>query len=210
VEQDGQANRRIEPQTGRAPRARRTSLPRAQREAVILDRAAELFYARGIRSVGMDELIGDLGLSKMTLYRLFPTKDALVAAYLRRLQETILAMIDRDIDEHPGDPAAALDAILTAVEHDLSRPGFRGCPFGNAAVDYDDPAHPARTIAGDYRRQLRLRLRLLCERLAGNADLGDQLAVLIDGAYLNASLLGPGGPAHAGLALARRLVHAHP
>jgi len=158
----------------------------------------------------MDELIADLGLSKMTLYRLYPTKDALVEAYLHRLQNTILALIDNDIDSHPDNPAAALDAILDSVGHDLSRPGFRGCPFGNAAVDYDDPAHPARTIAGDYRRQLRLRLRLLCERLAGNADLGDQLAVLIDGAYLNASLLGPGGPAHAGLALARRLVHAHP
>jgi len=209
VEEQEQARRRTGQRTDQ-PRARRTSLPREQREALILDRAGELFYARGIRSVGMDELIGDLGLSKMTLYRLFPTKDALVAGYLRRLEGAVLALIDRDIDGHPDDPAAALDAILTAVENDIARPGFRGCPFGNAAVDYDDPAHPARTIAGDYRRQLRLRLRLLCERLAGNADLGDQLAVLIDGAYLNASLLGPGGPAHAGLALARRLVHAHP
>jgi hypothetical protein len=116
-------------------------------------------------------------------------------------------MIDQDIDDHPGDPAAALDAILNAVEQDLSRPGFRGCPFGNAAVDYDDPAHPARTIARDYRHQLRQRLRLLCERLTGNAGIGDQLAVLVDGAYLNASHLGPDGPARAGLALARRLIH---
>ena len=155
----------------------------------------------------MDELIADLGLSKMTLYRLYSTKDALVAAYLQRLQTTVLALIDRDIQHHPEDPAAALDAILDAVEHDVSRPGFRGCPFGNAAVDYDDPAHPARTIARDYRHQLRRRLRRLSERLTGQRDLGDQLAVLIDGAYLNATHLGPRGPARTGLALARQLVH---
>jgi AcrR family transcriptional regulator len=157
----------------------------------------------------MDELIADVGLSKMTLYRLYPTKDALVAAYLHRLQAGILALIDHDIDEHSDDPTAALDAILDAVEHDLSRPGFRGCPFGNAAVDYDDPTHPARTIARDYRTQLRHRLCKLSEHLTGHPDLGDQLAVLIDGAYLNATHLGPDGPAHAGLALARSLVHAH-
>lgn len=185
---------------------RRRALPKAEREKLILDAAGELFYARGIRGVGMDELIARLGLSKMTVYRLFPTKDALVEAYLSRLREEILEAIDRDITAHEGDPAGALRAILDAVELDLGRPGFRGCPFGNAAVDYDDPVHPARRLAREYREQLRVRLRRLSGALTGDPDLGDQLAVVIDGAYLNAAHLGADGPARSGLALARRML----
>ena len=154
----------------------------------------------------MDELIATVGLAKMTVYRIFPTKDDLVAGYLRRLQHQILEAIDHDIDEHPDDPAAALVAILDAVAQDLARPGFRGCPFGNAAVVYDSPVHPARSIAREYREQLRHRLRRLAGRLDGGPELGDQLAILIDGAYLNAAHLGPDGPARAGLALARDLI----
>jgi AcrR family transcriptional regulator len=190
----------------RQPVRRRAALPRAQREELILDQAAQLFYARGIRAVGMDELIAALALAKMTVYRLFPTKDALVARYLERLQRQILQTIDRDVDGHRDDPAAAFAAILHAVESDLGRPGFRGCPFGNAAVDFDNPAHPARAIARSYREQLRARLQSLSESLTGRTELGDQIAVLIDGAYLNAAHLGPDGPARAALALARELV----
>lgn len=187
---------------------RRPALPRPERERVILDAAAELFYARGVRAVGMDQLIAELGLSKMTVYRLFPTKDALVQAYLERLRDRILAAVDADLGG--PDPAAGLRAVLDAIAADLARPGFRGCPFGNAAVDYDDPGHPARALAQQYREQLRGRLRRAARRLTGSRSrgdrLGDSLAVLIDGAYLNAAHLGPDGPARAGLALARDLL----
>ena len=64
---------------------------RAERERRVLDAAAELFYARGVHEVGMDELIAATGLGKATVYRLFPTKDALIGAYLRRLADQILA-----------------------------------------------------------------------------------------------------------------------
>ena len=194
------------------PVGRRAALPRAEREALVLDTASALFYARGVRAVGMDELIATTGLAKMTVYRLYPTKDHLVAGYLGRLRDQILAAVDDDVDRHAGRPDAALLAVLDAVRQDLARPGFRGCPFGNAAVDYDDPAHPARVVAGEYRAELRGRLRALATRLVGDAarggELGDRLAVLIDGAYLSAAHLGPDGPAAAGLGLARDLVAA--
>ena len=68
------------PATSRAPR-----LSKQQRQAQVLDTAARLFYARGVHEVGMDEPVRATGLGKATVYRLYPTKDALVAAYLRRL-----------------------------------------------------------------------------------------------------------------------------
>src|SRR5690242_4444519 len=71
-------------------------LTRAQREALVLDTAARLFYARGVHEVGMDELVQATGLGKATVYRLYPGKDDLVAAYLGRLAGTILDAIDAE------------------------------------------------------------------------------------------------------------------
>jgi AcrR family transcriptional regulator len=197
------------PATSRAPR-----LSRQQREAQVLDTAARLFYARGVHEVGMDELVRATGLGKATVYRLYPTKDALVAAYLRRLATAIGTAIEEQITAHAADPGGALLAILDAIEADLRRPGFRGCPFNNASIEFDDPQHPARVQARGYREQLRGTLSRLAVQLtrgtgAGSGDgesLGSQLAVLIDGAYTSAAHLGPDGPAAAGLSLARHLV----
>jgi AcrR family transcriptional regulator len=185
-------------------------MTRAQREALVLDTAARLFYARGVHEVGMDELVQATGLGKATVYRLYPGKDDLVAAYLSRLAGTILAAIDAEITRHHGHPAAALLAILDAIEADLRRPGFRGCAFNNASIEYDDPAHPARAQARGYREALRDRLTGLAARLGPSAGrgLGGQLAVLVDGAYTSAAHLGPDGPAADGLRLARPLIRA--
>ena len=194
--------------TSVAATGRERRRPRAERQAVVLDTAARLFYARGVHEVGMDELVRQTGLGKATVYRLFPTKDALVAAYLHRLAAAIGAAIDEEIAGHPGDPAAALLAVLDAIEADLRRPGFRGCPFNNASIEFDDPRHPARAEARAYRQQLHAQLTRLSARLAGDDGqaLASQLAVLIDGAYTNAAHLGPDGPAAAGLSLARHLI----
>src|SRR5689334_7107224 len=119
-------------------------LGRAEREARVLDTAQQLFYARGVHEVGMDELVRASGLAKASVYRLFPTKDELVASYLRRLASSILDEIDLVSARHRDDPARALRAVLAAIERDLRRPDFRGCAFNNASIEYDDPQHPAR------------------------------------------------------------------
>ena len=174
----------------------------------VLDAAAALFYARGVHEVGMDELVRATGFGKATVYRLFPTKDALVGAYLERRARAILALVDRDIAER--DPADAVRVIFAAIEADLARPGFRGCAFNNASIEFDDPAHPARVAARDYRVALRQRLRALAERIApGEGErLGDRLALLVDGMYTSAAHLGPGGPARGGAELAGALIEA--
>jgi AcrR family transcriptional regulator len=188
--------------TQRAPR-----LSRPERETLVLDTAARLFYARGVHEVGMDELIRATDLGKATVYRLYPSKDVLVAAYLHRLATTIGGAISEQIAAHDGDPAGALLAIVDAIEADLRRPGFRGCPFNNASIEFDDPQHPARGEARAYRQQLHVQFTQLSARLAGDDGeiLASQLAVLVDGAYTNAAHLGPDGPA-AGLRLARHLI----
>jgi AcrR family transcriptional regulator len=159
----------------------------------------------------MDELIRATGLGKATVYRLFPTKDALIGAYLERLAASILDAIDADIDRHREDPKQALRAVFTAVDADIARPGFRGCPFNNASIEFADPQHPARAAARDYRRQLHRRLTALAREVDPDSGptLGARLALLIDGMYTNAAHLGPGGPAASGSALVAALLEAN-
>jgi AcrR family transcriptional regulator len=149
------------------PGAPRTApLPREERERRVLDAAAELFYARGVHEVGMDELVRRTGLGKATVYRLFPTKDALVGAYLARLATEVLGLIDGEIGAHADDPAAAVRAIFGAIADDLARPTFRGCAFNNASIEFEDPEHPARAVARAYREALHERLVALGDRIA--------------------------------------------
>jgi AcrR family transcriptional regulator len=159
----------------------------------------------------MDELVREAGLGKATVYRLYPTKDVLIGAYLQRLSDRILALIAADIAAHEDDPAAAIRAIFLAIARDLSRADFRGCAFNNASIEFEVPKHPARVVSREYRAALRDRLRDLARQLrpggAGD-ELGDQLALLVDGMYLSAAHLGAGGPAASALPMVDRLLPA--
>jgi AcrR family transcriptional regulator len=181
---------------------------RAERQEIVLDTAERLFSARSSRSVGMDELVRETGLGKMTVYRLFKSKDDLVGAYLSRKAATVLGFIDADLHRLAGDPRAALMSVVDAVEKDVTRSGFRGCPFTNVSSEYDDPQHPARSAAADYKYELHMRLLALAgELVPGHAeDLAAQVHLIIDGMYLSGGLLGPDGPASHGRQLAERLI----
>ncbi|SFO34750.1 transcriptional regulator, TetR family [Geodermatophilus obscurus] len=180
---------------------------RAERESIVLDTAERLFSTRSSRSVGMDELVRETGLGKMTVYRLFKSKDELVGAYLARRAATVLGHID-DIIRIEPDPRAALLAVVGSVEAEVTRAGFRGCPFTNVSSEYDDPQHPARSAAADYKFELHARLERLAEQVAPGVgeDLAAQVHLIIDGMYLSGGLLGPDGPAAHGRDLAERLV----
>jgi AcrR family transcriptional regulator len=183
---------------------------RAERQAIVLDTAERLFSSRSSRSVGMDELVRETGLGKMTVYRLFKSKDDLVGAYLSRKAATVLAFIDAELVRCEGDPRAALLSVVDTVERDVTRTGFRGCPFTNVSSEYDDPQHPARSAAADYKFELHTRLERLTDQVVPGAgeDLAAQIHLIIDGMYLSGGLLGPDGPAAHGRQLAERLIDA--
>ena len=195
------------PEDGTTTPARRS---RAERQEIVLDTAERLFSARSSRSVGMDELVRETGLGKMTVYRLFKSKDDLVGAYLARKAATLLSFFDAELIRLQGDPRAALLSVVDAVEKDVTRIGFRGCPFTNVSSEYDDPQHPARSAAADYKYELHMRLLGLAGELVPERaeDLASQVHLIIDGMYLSGGLLGPDGPAAHGRQLAERLIDA--
>lgn len=197
-----------EPSDSRKP-ARAERLSRGQRETIILDTAARLFYARGIRAVGMDELVRETGLSKMSVYRVFPSKDELVGAYLRRVSAAVLVMIDAAVAQHPDDPRAALRAMFDLVEADTSRADFRGAAFQNASVEFHEVDHPARVATLAHEQAVLARLTALTNRLPGDGTrLAAWLHLLITGMYGDAAILGADGPAAHGRALVEQLLSA--
>lgn len=140
---------------GTAATRRRRALVIARRERVasatarerILSTADQLFYAEGIQAVGVQKVVEEAAVTRVTFYRHFPSKDDLVLAYLdaraRRAQAAVHAILDR----FPGDPRGALRAWARAVVSDGVVDEYRGCTFVNAAAEYGDSEHPVRRAA---------------------------------------------------------------
>jgi AcrR family transcriptional regulator len=176
----------------------------------ILDTASEMFYRDGIRAVGIDAIIARSGVAKMSLYRNFPSKDALVTAWLEDRNAFFWQRWDKAEASHAGDPRGQLEAILEMVAASVSHPKWRGCPFLNTGTEFPEPDHPARTIILANKRAVGERLRSVAAA-AGVRDpdlLAQQLQLLIDGAYAIGQSLGPEGPARTVASAGRALIAA--
>jgi AcrR family transcriptional regulator len=142
----------------------------------ILATADRLFYLRGIRAIGVDTVADEIGISKRTLYNHFPSKDALIAAYLAR----------RSMSVPPSDKPALQQILGTfdSLERRFSAKDFRGCPFVNAVAELGTEDHAVRKIAFAFKNGRRARFRDLLKQLdvADADDVATQLQLLIDGA----------------------------
>ena len=163
----------------------------------ILETAAEMFYRDGIRAVGIDAIIARSDVAKMSLYRHFSSKDALVAAWLEDRNAFFWRRWDRAEAARGDDPRSRLEGILDMIASTVSQRQWRGCPFLNTGTEFPEPDHPARGIILANKQAVRVRLRTLAAA-AGARDpdvLAQQLQLLIDGAYAIGQSLGPEGPA---------------
>ncbi|MBP2706990.1 TetR/AcrR family transcriptional regulator [Microbispora sp. RL4-1S] len=165
---------------------RKTASPPRRR---ILDTAAALFYAEGIRAVGIDRIITEAGVAKATFYHHFPTKDLLVVAYLEEM-----SLQQRAAAQALGANALTAGERLLRVFDVLGEiacgPGFRGCAFVNAAAEYPDPEHPVRRTVAGHRAWFRgLMEELLTEMGRPDAAVTAGILVLLrDGMVAGAAL----------------------
>lgn len=181
----------------------------APRERV-LRAASRLFYREGIRAVGVDRIADEAGVSKMTLYRHFATKDDLVAAVLTERDGPARDMLAAASSHAEGGPREQLLACFAMLGPWFASRGFRGCPFMNTTLELADPRHPAGAVARAHKAATRDHFRDLA-REAGARDpegLADQLAVVFDGAIVQAQLREPGIVAAAAVAAATALIDA--
>ena len=165
-----------------------TAAPSAARDR-ILETAFRLFYARGLRAVGVDTIIAESGVAKATFYKHFPAKDDLIAAYLDRVDEIWFGQL-RDAAAAAGPaPADQLIGLFDALATACRRDGYRGCAFINAAAEAmpDTPAHE-RTVA--HKQRVLSWLRDLAQGAGAEHPerLARALALLLDGALASGAL----------------------
>jgi AcrR family transcriptional regulator len=176
----------------------------------ILATAMELFYREGMRAVGVDTVVAASGVAKTSLYRWFPSKDALIAAVVAEQDRLFWQWWDRVEARHPGAPRDQLRALLAGVVKRLRHPAFRGCPFLNLAAEFPDAAHPGRVVCRDNKRELRRRLAGVAAAIGAREPqrLADQLGLLINGANAGWQVLGEEGGQDELVAAAEALVEA--
>jgi AcrR family transcriptional regulator len=195
----------------RSSGSRKTSAPKKQKLAGerIFDVAADLFYHQSIRSVGVETIVEQAGVSKISLYRNFESKDDLIVAYLENRNAEYWKIVDRVIAKHRNDPRAQLRALIGYIAHRTTTPGYRGCPFINYAAEFPDPSHPGHRVAAANKTEMRQRLVALIEAagILAASRVADAIFLLIDGAYASSQTLGGrNGPAKAALWAADALI----
>ncbi|RWM93178.1 MAG: TetR/AcrR family transcriptional regulator [Mesorhizobium sp.] len=181
------------------------SSPSAKRQHVV-DTAYSLFKRDGFHATGIDRIIAEANIAKMTMYRHFPAKDELIVAVL----EHRAARFERQLDRLAATADTAEAKILTILDwHErwFRDPDFHGCLFAHALAEFGDPDHPVFKAASRQKKGLRARLRAILEeempseRAEGVAT---ALLMLIEGATLMAQM----GEADAAIANARKAASA--
>ncbi|KFF60446.1 TetR family transcriptional regulator [Cryobacterium sp. MLB-32] len=173
--------------------------PATHAKVRILATADRLFYAEGVHTVGVDRIISESKVTKATFYKYYRSKDALIVVYLEgrdRIARDFLASIDKRYDT----PEQRLRGIVAEISTQVTRQGFHGCPFINAAAQFADPSHPVRQAVTTHREWYGAALEDLFRGMghARPGDAADDFFLARDGAFAGANLGDPIG-AHTAL-----------
>ena len=156
----------------------------------ILDTAFRLFYARGIRAVGVDLLIAESGVAKATFYKHFGAKDDLVLAYLDRVDEIWTGQLRAAAQAAGPDPADQLVGLFDALGTACRREGYRGCAFINAVAEVGGSLPDAVAIARRHKQEMTDVLADLLPPGPQQYEAAHAVAVAVDGAIVQAQMAG--------------------
>lgn len=177
----------------------------------ILQAATELFYARGIRAVGVDSIAAEAGVTKRTMYKHFESKDALVVSYLEAKDEPVLTGLVNSVANAPGDVADRIASMFIALAGRAESKSWHGCPFARAVselrdADSDDVAK----VAGAHKHTFEhwLETHLTADSVEDAGLVARQIMVLLDGCITQLLIHRDSSYAHATAEAARSLVRA--
>jgi AcrR family transcriptional regulator len=158
----------------------------------ILETADRLFYQEGVRAVGIDRIIAEADVAKMSLYNHFPSKDDLILAVLKYREESVLGFFRSAMERHGKKAKSPLRVFFSALKDFLESPGFRGCPFQNAVVELADPAHPGTEFVRGHKQRFSEFLRGLVDETVGKAGtkVAAAVTILVEGAIVTAVIQG--------------------
>jgi AcrR family transcriptional regulator len=158
----------------------------------LLDTAHRLFYGDGIRATGIDRVIAEARVTKVTFYRHFPSKDELVLAYLALRHDLWMAWWRDALRRHAR---RGPRAVVPALGEWFAGEGFRGCAFLNAVGELGATHPEIAAIARAHKDEMADEIASLLPAGAGRAAAARAIAMAIDGAIVRAQAEGEGGPA---------------
>ena len=161
---------------------------RPARERILLT-AHELFYCVGIRATGIDRVIAESGVTKVTFYRHFPSKNDLVRAFLEQRHERWIAWFSDALRRHGADRGRGVEALVPALGEWLRRPGYRGCAFINSAAELGRAMPEVVDIARRHKLEMTAAIATLLlppSRRRGRD--AQAVALAVDGALVQAQI----------------------
>lgn len=164
----------------------------------IVETAERLFYAEGVRAVGIDRIIAEAEVAKMTLYNHFASKDDLILAVLQYRETQFDAMFAKSVERHTGKGMDKLEAFFAALKDWFKSAGFRGCSFINARVELADADHPASKFSAQHKQRFHAMLKEIITETVGAevaASLTPAIALMVEGAIVTAVMEQSASPA---------------
>jgi len=159
----------------------------------LTEAAVRRFYRDGFRSVGLDQVLADVGISKTAFYKHFECKEDLVLAALEMknswLQDTFREMVR---ERGGAAPVGQLRALLDVVDHIIEGDEFQGCIFVNVALEFPLPHEPAHIAAALHKKGIEEIVHDLAAR-AGAVDphqMARELCLIMEGAYVTRQVTG--------------------
>jgi AcrR family transcriptional regulator len=168
----------------------------------ILAVAHDLFYWHSIKGTGVDTIAAAAEVAPTTLYRLFASKDDLIAAYIERASRHYKQWFTDATAE--GSPADRIRSLFDALIEQVQPEHCRGCPFLMAMAELPDASAKAHALAVETKAWVRAQLTTL----STSDELADQLVLIMEGVYASVQALGVDGPARQARGLVETLLRA--
>lgn len=158
----------------------------------IVQTAERLFYAHGVRAVGIDRIIAEAEVAKMTLYNHFSSKDDLILAVLEYREGQVDEFFRSSVERFVEEGMDRMEAFFATLKAWFDSSGFRGCSFINASVELADPSHPASQFVRQHKCSFREMLTEIITEVAGKkaALAAPAVSVLVEGAIVTAVIEG--------------------
>ncbi len=188
------------------------TMPIDEARRSVLRAADELFYAHGIGGVVMSDVRDASGVSMRRLYAMYPSKSALVAAWLTDRHDTWMAWFTTSVDRHIAAGADPVLATFDAIAEWVASSGYRGCAFINSLAETSEVNDSHRTIIAAHKRDLVEHLGRLAARDHPDAPpwLASALAVIVDGVIVQCTIFASTEPLDAARSAVRQLLETIP
>ncbi|MGC1550278.1 MAG: TetR/AcrR family transcriptional regulator [Rhodanobacter sp.] len=155
-----------------------------------LDTADRLFYQEGLRATGIDRIIAESGVAKMSFYRHFPSKDDLITAFLARRHEAWMAWFESTVEARINKAGAGWEVIADVLGQWFKERDFRGCAFINTMTESGSTDSDAQRFALKHKTDLATYLETLAKRLGllRSRQVVEATMIVIEGTIVRAQM----------------------